>query len=467
MPEVTLEQVPPKIRDMFNRGFVAVERGNLDYAIDMFTACLLAEPTFHRARKFLRAAEIKQFKSKSGGQASRLVSSVTSLPAILGAKAKIRSGKPMEAVQAVEKLLRNDPLNTTYLRLLDEAAEAAGEYEIAIQSLDMAREHYPQDTFILERLGHLYMKTNQPRLGRQCFEQLCNLKPNDGAALKALKDALAIDSMTQDGWAETAAKGGSFRNIIRDTKQAEILEKESKAVKGQSDVEALIAENKARVQREPGNINYRRALATLYASNQRFAEAAQTLEEAQKVAGGRDPQIDQTLTNIRVQAFDHEIAKLKESGKTAAATAKEEERAQFIFNDLQDRVARYPTDLVIKHDYGVLLFEKNQINEAIQQFQAAQRNAQKRVSSLYYIGLCFKAKQQYDLAIEQLQKASEEVQAMDDQKKAILYELGMLFEVVQRLPEAMECFKQIYQIDISYRDVADRVEKGYKPPASR
>ena len=29
----------------------------------------------------------------------------------------------------------------------------------------------------------------------------------------------------------------------------------------------------------------------------------------------------------------------------------------------------------------------------------------------------------------------------------------------------MDCFKQIYQLDISYRDVAAKVEQGYKAKA--
>ncbi len=463
MPEVTLEQMPPKVRDMFNRGFVAMERDNLGYAIEMFSACIQFEPSFHRARKFLRAAEIKQFKAQGSSRLTQAITFATNLPAFLTATAMLKSGKPLQALQSVEKLLLKAPLNLLYIRLLDTAAEAAGEYEIAIQTLDMAREHYPKDTFILSRLGHLYMETDQPRLGRECFETLCTLKPNDSAALKSLKDAMAIDSMTKDGWAEAHASGSSFRKMIRNEKEAEILEKEAKAVKGQNDIDALIAENKARIKREPGNINYRRALASLCASNGMFEESISTLQEAQTISGGRDPQIDQALTTIRLQAFDSEIKKLNAKGLSAAVESKQQERALFVFNDIQDRVARYPTDLGLKYEYGVLLFQQERINEAIQQFQAAQRNAQRRVSSLFYIGLCFKAKQQYDMAAEQLERAVAELPVMDDQKKTALYELGLILELVGKKPEAIDCFKQIYQIDIGYRDVAARVERGYKP----
>ena len=51
---------------------------------------------------------------------------------------------------------------------------------------------------------------------------------------------------------------------------------------------------------------------------------------------------------------------------------------------------------------------------------------------------------------------------MDDTKKAVIYELGLLHEIRGHTTEAMDCFKQIYQIDISYRDVSAKVEKGYQ-----
>ena len=468
MSEVTLEQVSQKAKDLFNRGFTAMERGNLDYAIDMFSACLEMEPCFHRARKFLRAAEVKQFKGKGGGQLSHWMAAASGMPTYLTAMSHLKSNKPTQAIQTIEKVLRKDPLNLAYLKLLAQAAEAAGEFELAIHTLINARESNPQDPQIVNWLGILYMRTNQPKLGRECFEILCQLKPNDAAALKALKDAMAIDSMNKDGWAEAASSGGSFRRMIKDEKEATILEQESKAVKGQKDIDALIGENIARIEREPGNINYRRALASLYATNNMYEQAIQTLEEAQSLSGGRDPQIDNALSQIRLKAIDYEIEQLREKGLTAVAENKARERAAFQFNDVQERVTRYPNDLQLRYEYGVLLYEQQRLNESIQQFQQAQRNPQRRVNALYYIGLCFKQKQQYDLAIEQFEKAATELPGMDDQKKAVLYELAQVLELTtDRSAEAHGYYKQIYQIDIGYKDVAAKVEGGYqKKPAS-
>ena len=50
---------------------------------------------------------------------------------------------------------------------------------------------------------------------------------------------------------------------------------------------------------------------------------------------------------------------------------------------------------------------------------------------------------------------------MDNTKKEILYELGVIYTKAVKKEEALGCFKQIYEIDYGYRDVAARVEGSY------
>jgi len=124
--------------------------------------------------------------------------------------------------------------------------------------------------------------------------------------------------------------------------------------------------------------------------------------------------------------------------------------------------------LPLRYDYGVLLFERDLFNEAIQQFQMAQRNPRNRVRSLYYMARCFKQKQQYDMAREQLEKAAAELTEMDDLKKDIFYQLGETLEAQGDIATAVnKYYKEIYQVDIGYKDVAAKIEQSYKlpPPA--
>jgi len=66
------------------------------------------------------------------------------------------------------------------------------------------------------------------------------------------------------------------------------------------------------------------------------------------------------------------------------------------------------------------------------------------------------------IAAEQLEKAASELHSMDETKKDILYELGLLNEAMGRTEKAHDFFKQIYAVDIGYKEVAQKIEKTYK-----
>ena len=183
MAEVTVDRVPRQVRDMFNKGCMAFERGNYEYAIDLLFACVEAVPGFLQARKFLRAAEIKLFHEKKGGALSRMTGGLSSMPAYFAAVATLKAGKAQNALLQAEKLLRNDPLNLKYILLFADAAMAAGLPEAAVQTLEVARDTYPDDAAIIEHLGRLYTQLDQPKLARETFERLCELRPHDPAAV--------------------------------------------------------------------------------------------------------------------------------------------------------------------------------------------------------------------------------------------------------------------------------------------
>ena len=460
MAEVLLEDVPKPVQDAFNKGFAAFERGNLDYAIDMLFRCIELEPGFLQARKFLRAAAMQRAKQKGGGALGHMASATARMPAYLSAMVMVKSGRGAQAVLAAERLLREDPMNRKFALLLGEATAAAEIPEAGAQTLEIMRDHHPEDLLTLRLLGKLYLDMGDTKAARVCFEKVCELRPRDPVALKALKDAMALDSMSKDGWSEVAEKGGSYRDMMRDSKEAQILEQESKAVKSDQDADALIDDTKAKIEAEPENINYYRALARLYTQRKRYEEALETISAATEINPG-DPELDRARSSILMQQFDYEIAELNAAGDADGAAAKEIEKAEFYFNDLQERVKKYPNDLGLRYDWGIVLFENEYMDEAIQQFQLAQKNPKFRVLALYNLGMCFKAKKQYDLAREQFERASEGMTQMDDTNKDICYELGSVAELLGDAATALEHYKNIYQADISYRDVAQKIEQAY------
>jgi tetratricopeptide (TPR) repeat protein len=74
---------------------------------------------------------------------------------------------------------------------------------------------------------------------------------------------------------------------------------------------------------------------------------------------------------------------------------------------------------------------------------------------------CFAKRKMFDLAARTLQSAIKEKLVFDDEKKDLIYNLGCVFEGMGKKEEAVEQFKQIYETDIGYKDVAAKVDAFY------
>lgn len=456
MAIVTKDNVSRKARDFYEKGFAAVERGNFDYAMEMILHALELEPGFFEARKLLQAAAVRKFKTSNGGAITHLTTTLSGFIPAMVARTKIGK-KPLDALHEAEKLISKDPYNPLFVYLMCDAAEALGMPEVAVQAMEILRDHRPNDNKLLLRLAKAYVGNQQAQQGSAIYQELLNKRPNDQQLIKLYKDATAISTMDQGGWGESK----SYRDLIKDTREAETLEQAQKAVKTTSDIESLIQETLGKLEREPGNINYKRALADLYARNKQLAEAITVMEEAQQSTGGGDPQIDRVLSDLRLRQMEEKLAGLQAAGDAAAAAAQEQAIADYKLADAQDRVRRYPNDLEFKYELGEMLYARGDFNEAIQQFQAAQKSPKRRISALFHLAMCFKEKGQFDIAREQLMKAAEELPVMDELKKDVLYELGGLCESTDQKAEAIRYYKEIYAVDIGYKDVAQKIESAY------
>jgi Tfp pilus assembly protein PilF len=117
--------------------------------------------------------------------------------------------------------------------------------------------------------------------------------------------------------------------------------------------------------------------------------------------------------------------------------------------------------LQLRFELGQLYFQVGKIAEAGQEFQKAQGNPNRRISAMNFLAQCYARRKMYDLAARQLQNAIKEKLVFDDEKKDLLYNFGSVLESMGKKDESVEQFKQIYEVDMSYKDVAARVEASY------
>lgn len=430
---IEIKDAPQGVRAYYEKGIAAMERDNLEYAMDMFEAALAIEPKLLSVRKLLRTAAAKNCRKNPPGK----IAVAKSMSRLIKISALIRKN-PAEALKQAEQVLRTDPLNPKFCKIQCDAAEAAGLPEAAVLTLETLNEHKPGNLAVLEQLARLYREMEQFDREYECRSEICKLKPTDAAAAKEMKDAAARLTMGKAGWQNAE----SFREIVRQEKSSE--------AKKISELEAAIA----KVEAEPGNIKYRLALADIQLRGKQFDAAMETLKPIE----GTDPQIERKLEQVEELQLSAKLADAEDRENSEQVQALRKELAQMRITNLSRQVERHPNDLQLKYDYGKLMLNSGAFTEAIQQFQQARRNPQRRIRSLIYLSRAFKAKEQFDIAIDQLDSALSELHTMDETKKEALYEKGLLHELLGQSDSAIRCFKEIYTVDIGYRDVADKVE---------
>jgi tetratricopeptide (TPR) repeat protein len=80
------------------------------------------------------------------------------------------------------------------------------------------------------------------------------------------------------------------------------------------------------------------------------------------------------------------------------------------------------------------------------------------VDALGLLGECFLQKGLYDLAARQLEKALEESPGLNSERgKSVVYNLGLLRERQGQFAAAKEEYLKVYEVDVGYRDVAQKV----------
>ncbi|MEO8613683.1 MAG: tetratricopeptide repeat protein [Luteolibacter sp.] len=178
---------------------------------------------------------------------------------------------------------------------------------------------------------------------------------------------------------------------------------------------------------------------------------------ATKASTMNDRAIETDMKNLEIAvAADPDNAELK-----AALDARKSDRLADQVVEAQKRVDQNPTDPQLRFELGSALYHSGDHSAAIPHLQQATRNPHIRTRVLLMLARTFKAKGMFDLAIKQLSDALADLVAMDNTKKEVLYEKGLIHSEVGDKAAALDCFKQIYEVDYGYRDVATRVESSY------
>lgn len=460
----TEKELSESLRALWLKAVSAIELRNFGYAISLLQEILKQEPEFLTGRQLLRRTEVT--KTKSAKKSFFKIS--TASIGIMKAQQALKKD-PQRAVEMLEKVLEKEPYNRQANLVLKDAAVAAGWLEIGVFALRTLLEENPRDVKVLHELGGLYRRLGDYDQEVEIYNQITAINPLDAQALRLGKDASAHGSMKRGGWTQAE----SYRDLIKDKDEAISLEQQSRIRLTGEALDQQIAETYARHQAEPENLDFARRLGALSEQKEDLESAIRWYQYAADLAKGADTGLLRKISDLKIKCLEREIAAHEEflstysardevyAEKSGQLRAAKVSRAEILIADSQERVKRNPTDLQLRFELGENFFNAGRFREALPELQRARQNPHARLKAMNVLGCCYGELGMLDLAMKQLEEASQEISSMDQMKKEIVYNLGLIYERMGDAERGLACMKQIYEVDYGYRDVARRVESSY------
>ena len=456
----------PTSRSQVERAKTAIQSKNFDYAIALLQAVLKDEPLFLKGRQLLRAVEIQKYKAM--GSFTRQMTNMK----LTGGMMKLSSGKktPQEQLIQAEEVLTLDPYNLKANTLIGEAGVALGYPEFKTFAYETLSEGKPKDKAILNSLAKAYMEAKDPAKAEKTFEKILELDPRDGDALSGLKDASAAKA--SENW-DKAKDSDDYREALKDKGQSEQLEQEAKVVKSSDAIQEQIEVNYKKHEAEPNNPSHSKAIGQLLVQRNDYGAAIPWFEHAFQAGGSTDSSLEKTIGDLRLKHTEQELQTLKaqldeqtdpeiQKQLQEALTQKETELNEVRLFLAEARVKAQPNEGEFRFDLGEALYKIGQYKRATEELQQSLKQPSVRYQALNLLGLAFMKRNMLDFAVNRLSLAESELPGMDEIKKEISYNLGLVYEALKQPDKALDQWKKIYEIDMSYRDVTARVEASYE-----
>jgi tetratricopeptide (TPR) repeat protein len=372
-------------------------------------------------------------------------------------RAKSSGSEPLKRIEYCEDFLESNPSNVGMLLMLGQACRQAGLKQSAVHTYRDILSMKPDNKTALWALARLQEDEGNMEEALKAYTALQRLEPNNRELTFKLRNVQAARHMQSSGM----EKAGSFREWLRDESVAVASEQRDTTQEVRN---KQIAEAIRELEADNTNVTKITHLAGLYEFQGQYDKAVQVLEEGRR----RLPdsyEVRERWAEVRLHAFERELREIARALKKDAGSQElqqkqkqiQQERTAIAAREYAWQVQQHPTDHGLRLKLGNALFELGRHDEAVAAFQAASRDPKLEADAAEMLGRCFFAKKQYDLAIEQYNRAIERHPTMDENGIRLQYLLAEAMEENGQKPEALRVYKRIYSHDITYRDVADKV----------
>jgi tetratricopeptide (TPR) repeat protein len=453
--------------EQFNRAKEAVTSGNLDYAIDLLLTCVKLEPGNFLYRQTLRKTQKEKYGNNLRG--SRFAFFTTPRW-----KAKVKAAKRNrdypKVLEHAEQVLCRNPWDLGTQMDMAEAFDALGLSDLAVFTLDQARQKYPKDATLNRALARLFEKRGDFQKAIVLWQLVKEASPNDVEAAHKAKD-LAASETIQRGQYEEAASGSKESPVVSRI--------ESRAAEKQDKLAREAEPLRQRIEADPTEPSLYLQLAALFRRHGQDDRARATLQQGLGPTGNAFPiqlelmeldlapvrkNLEHTEAKLRAlmaggrPAEDEEPQTEEELTRLRAKLLKEiNSREIEIFRVKADRFPNEPTHPL---ELGIRLLKADLTEEAIAELQKARRDERLRWKAGLYLGLCFRKRNNWRLAQRNFEEALAALPPTEEgARKELLYQLASGAAEHGDLPRAIDLGHELANLDYAFKGIGKLLDE--------
>lgn len=427
----------------------ASRRRNHDFAVQLYRQILDIEPDVGEARAGLRRALKARADAKRGGKLMKLVKGAGPLTAGRGLA---KAGKHDAAAKQFESYLDSAPLDVEANMLLGTSLEAAGHFHSALAVFEFIAEIDPKNAQGLKQAGAMMARTGDAPKALEYYERALEADPRDRDALKARKDLAAQAALSASRYDEVSHS----REQLVDADQTRRLEQQQRRQRTPEEWEAERDRLEAKFAEDTTDVAVMVELATVHERLKDPDAAVDVLERAVTYAKD-DASLQDHLGRVRGKALKRALAKAGKDGDAEKADAVERDLLAHEAAELRRRLGIHPGDTSLRYELGLALARAGDHDGAAAEFQKALADPRRGLDARIGLARAFEGKGFEDLAEKEYQKALDACPQKDQRHLEILYSLASLSEARGDRERAREHFTRIFEVDVSYRDVADKM----------
>jgi tetratricopeptide (TPR) repeat protein len=457
-------------QDTFNKAKELIAEGAFDYAIQMLlTACRL-DPANFFYRQTLRKTQKDKYGNNLRGSRFAFLTTPRWKARLKVAK---RNRDYLKAIEHGEQVLCRNPWDLGTQMDMAEAFDALGLSDLAVFTLDQARQKYPKDATLNRALARQFEKRGDFQKAMVLWQMVRDTNPTDVEAAHKAKD-LAASATIQKGQYEEAASGSKESPVVGRI-EAQANARQDRLAR---EAEPLLK----RIEADPTEPSLYLQLAAVYRKNGQDDRARAVLQQGLAPTGNafklQVELMDLDLAPVR-KNLEHTEARLRKVREKArdgdeGPAADEMTEAELValrgklvkeinareIDVFRVKADRFPNELGHRVELGTRLLKADRIDEAIAELQVARRDERLKWRAALLLGMCFKRRNNWRLAQRNFEEGLASVPPEEEAvRKELLYQLATGAAENGDLPRAIDLGHELANLDFAFKNIGKLLDE--------